>query len=97
MADGAIVRRKLHVDAGIAKFVDPRSEVGGPDTVVEGDAVGCFHGRCPAVTAAAEQFAGIGEERRLPDAAGDEGDVRHWGEGREAIAQWPPDAELIAD
>src|SRR5688572_19979554 len=93
--DGTVVGRQLDVAAGGADILDPGGEGGRADSVVEGHSTRAAAWWAAAVPARAQQLAGVGEERRLPDAAGDEGDmlVR---QVRKTVAEGAPDFNRIA-
>ena len=95
-AEAAVVAGQVDRRAGGLKILDAGGELSSAHTVIQRDVLRGAARRSVAVAACAEQFADMGQKRRLTDAAGDESNALQIVKFRETVAERTPDLDVLA-
>src|SRR5947207_6281523 len=92
----AVVAGEVDLGARLTEVVGAGGEISGPNAVEQRYAFRAATRRLAAVTARAEQLTDVSQERRLANAAGDQGDLFRAGGVGKAVAKRSPDFDAIA-
>src|SRR5579875_686707 len=94
-AERAIIGSEMDRGTGGAEILDASSKIGGADAIIERNTLSDTTRRPATIAARAQQITDVSEKRRLPDAAGDQGDMVEKVKIGEAVAKRSPYLHVV--